>query len=881
MNSLAWYALIWKEMRQLLGICTAVCICSVLGFLIAGWLEQFSVNSNPLEFFYSIVPATLAPIPIVMAGAAIAVGGERQSGTWQWMTTLPISWQSAFFAKLIITILMATASGLLVYGIIFSISLAASSPLSYVIGVDGYDYRLMLYAVPIALLWGIIACLCLGEPMVALLLAAVLTLTQGLIKNYLLSVLISNSAPVDFGCMALATSLETIVLFAIAMVCFRQAWWNSEPLLTTWFSRTAAIQEKQTVNTWGTWTNPNCWYAFQWQALSSICWPLGLLFLAGIALVLPSIGSTGALYFILIIIISPAILGLFTLLREQTKKQYRFIADRGISPTKYLLARTVLPFAITLTASVTFICLLQLLTTKYTSIPNGTLSLFALLLVAVGLYFSFQLGAMTFSNPMLALFASIAFAFVLFSTIISPVQAGGVYGYFLAVPLSLIALTLPWLLVKRWMQYDQPRLPGIVVASIAAICLTSVAVYPPLRAYSVPRVTLPVANLSAPLPTNPANVLGISIDFDSNRAMLDLLNRSPDLTHAKAELINSLRQRFDLSDASSGSMSAAGGSEGASGSTAPNVEESTPAANSTAATDPSADPLTIVRTKLDSLLATMNTKSEKTGDNFNPWDFGLIAAESADWLAAVIFIGIETNDPELVRKAIDVYCTLVNPRYPAEFTHLIYNAPFHALQSVLTETQSTMSLEMKKILFDRLIQNKPNKDEWIAMYVYLSDIKQKNTNNDKVLSSLSSRLGSRNSMSYGFYNSFEQERTSRVLQLKSAVEISHLEYILSQWDAIEQRRPASVNVVNLPFVDDPKDTTRMQNRYNSGYYGTPSFYLNFEEPLHNLNRYLALIGQCAYTSEEAPAAQAPAAQAPAAQAPAAQAPAEEAPAEVE
>jgi hypothetical protein len=867
MNSLALYALIWKETRQLLGICAAVCICSVLGFLVAGWMDHFTRNSNPLEFFYSIVPATLAPIPIVMAGAAIAVGGERQSGTWQWMTTLPISWQSAFFTKLIITILMAAATGLIIFGIISSIRLAAPSPLSFGIGIDGYDYRLMLYAVPIALLWGIIACLCLAEPMVALLVAAVLTLTQGLIKNYLLSVLISNSAPVDFGYMALATSLETIVLFAVAMACFRRAWWNSEPLLSAWFSRTSARLETQTVNTWGTWTNPNSWYAFQWQAFSSICWPLGLLVLVGIALVLPSIGSTGELYFILIIVITPAILGLFTLLREQTKKQYRFIADRGISPTKFLLARSVLPIAIMLTAAVTLVCLLLVLTTKFTSTPTGTLELLVMLPVAVGLYFSFQLGAMTFANPMLALFAAIAFAFVLFSTIITPVQAGGVYGYFLAVPLSLIALTLPWLLVRRWMQYDQPQLPGIVVASIAAICLTSVAVYPPLRAFSVPRVTLRVANLSTPLPTNPANVRGISIDFDSNRAMLEILNRSPDLTHARAELINSLRQNVDLSDASGGGMSAAGGFEGASGSTAPNVEESTAAANSTVATDPSADPLTIVRTKLDSLLATMNANSEKTSDNFNPWDFGLIAAESADWLAAVIFIGIETNDPELVRKAIDVYCTLVNPRYPAEFSHLIYNAPFNALQTVLTETQSRMSLEMKKILFDRLIQNRPNKDEWIAMYVYLSDIKQKNTNNDKVLSSLSSRFGNRNSMSYGFYNSFEQERTSRVLQLKSATEISHLEYILSQWDAIEQRRPASVNVVNLPFVYDLQDTTRMQNRYNSGYYGTPSFYLYFEEPLHNLNRYLALIGQCAYTSEEE-AAQAPAAQAPAADAPA-------------
>ena len=693
MNAIATFALAWKELRQLLGITLAISVCAILGFAISAGLENWLPSENPLEFFYSIVPATLTPISIALAGAVIAVGGERQIGNWQWMTTLPVTWVHSLVVKLVVILFLATIAGAAVFGITWTLNLLSDSPLSYEIGTFEYDYRLMLFALPIALLWAIIMCLCIREPMIAIMVTAVVTLLQGFLKNLLLSEFVSSSAPTDFGIMALTTTMETLVLLIFAALSFRAGWFNSEPILASALSPSVAADSLTGKTRWGTWGKPYRFTAMLWQSLQPQIWPIGILAVVTLGATL-LFGIDDDVIFPIVVFLLPAVLGLFTLSSEQTRKQYRVIADRGISPTKYLLVRTLIPLFLITCASLIVLPSLQVLMRFPREFRlEQCLTLWA---VSLCIYFSFVLANIAFANPLLALFVGVGTAVAMSFALSSPVMAGGYKGLAVAIPLSILALSLPWLLARRWMRLDNNHVPWISLLSLLAIGLASLSFYAPLRAYSVPQITLPPFNPNA-LGQNSASLFintrhREDADYIAVEKCLQALRDDGTLNSLLYEQLSPTGFRYDFQSLDGESLNAD-----------PNA-----AAPEKTFTDYVAD----IRTCLSSDAKSMRDDDSTTITSL----YDRSASETANWLNAVICIAIHTKDKELLTEAIDLYAKIVDPRFPWVFSTLDRNAIF-GLGSVLHHSGHNAPPEFCAIIFDRLSANTPNSEVWTNFFV--------------------------------------------------------------------------------------------------------------------------------------------------------------------
>ncbi len=853
MNGLATIALAWKEFRQLIGITLAISICAILGFAIAGLMENVIPFDNPLKFFYSIVPATLTPITIAMAGAVIAVGGERQAGNWQWMTTLPVTWTHAFITKLAITILMAFGAGAFVFGVTFAISSVGGTPLSYELGLDGYDYRLMLFAVPIALLWAIIMCLCLREPMIAIMIAAAVTLFQGFIKNLILSEFVSASAPTDFGMMSIATAIETSALSLIALLGFRAGWFNSEPILAGVISAGVSDEELAAQTRWGTWSRPNSIWAMLWQSLQAQIWPvaaIGLLTLISY----PLLGFHAETLFFQFSLVLPCFLGIFTLAGEQTRRQFRVIADRGLSPRRYLLVRTLIPFAL-----ITFVSLvlIPILTTSIRpqAAPIGDWKAYFLLYgTALGVYLSFVFATLTFSNPMLALFAGIAVVFSIGYGIASPVFAGGWLGLWVAIPLTLIAVALPWLLVKRWMRFENAKLPAISFVSILAICLSSGLFYAPMRAYSVPKIQLPPINASLPFASLPGNVTNINLD----KAYYESLLISVDsLDHNLPGYTTLLEQLKPL--ASAASEFGAGATMDDMGSMS--AGEPLPPAEAGTNNEPTPSPVSQetameqLKQKLDALKSAIQSPRNEN-ISLESWHYNSNGTDVAEWLSMVIYYAMVKEDREMLAKAVDAYASFIDPRYPIEFS--LYNeGAFISLANSLRQLRGSSSPEMFAIVFDRLSENVPNPELWSNYYLALTD-----ANNSMLV------------QNHRFYNRFfafgyeptmsimvasERERVNRILALQALANIYRCTPIINAMaqtrnvnqtnrskdsNSFERTIPdsnANLSLQDSFYLSGNTEIDAIMLRYYSQQYGTMSYYPMPHSASQNLVQYFQIL----------------------------------------
>lgn len=693
MNAIATFALAWKELRQLLGITLAISVCAILGFAISAGLENWLPSDNPLEFFYSIVPATLTPISIALAGAVIAVGGERQIGNWQWMTTLPVTWVHSLVVKLVVILFLATIAGAAVFGITWTLNLLSNSPLSYEIGTFEYDYRLMLFALPIALLWAITMCLCIREPMIAIMVTAVVTLFQGFLKNLLLSEFVSSSAPTDFGVMALTTTIETLVLLILAVLSFRAGWFNSEPILASALSPSVAADSSTGKTRWGTWAKPYRFTAMLWQSLQPQIWPIGILVAVTLGATL-LFGINDDVIFPVVVFLLPAVLGLFTLSSEQTRKQYRVMADRGISPTKYLLVRTLVPLLlITCTSLIVLPSLQVLLRFPQEFRLEQCLALWA---ASLCIYFSFVLANIAFANPLLALFVGIGTAVAMSFSLSSPVMAGGNKGLAVAIPLSILALSLPWLLARRWMRLDNSHVPWISLLSLLAIGLASLSFYAPLRAYSVPQITLPPFNPNALAHNSSSLFINTrhreDVDYIAVEKCLQALRDDGTLNSILYEQLTPSGFHYDFQSLDEANLNAD--------------------TNAAAPEKTFADYVADIRTRLSSDAKLMQDDDSTVISRA----YDRSASESAIWLNAVICIAIHTKDKELLTEAIDLYARIVDPRFPWVFSTLDRNA-ISGLGSVLHYAGHNAPPEFCAIIFDRLVANTPNSEVWTNFFV--------------------------------------------------------------------------------------------------------------------------------------------------------------------
>lgn len=107
-----WGALVWKDFQQVKQTFAAV----LIGLFFAQLVLMVAANGTVEEFTKqgflqgTIVCASIAPILLAIGCSGMLVGQERQSGTWAWSSSLPVSWQTALLSKLSISLLGTLAA---------------------------------------------------------------------------------------------------------------------------------------------------------------------------------------------------------------------------------------------------------------------------------------------------------------------------------------------------------------------------------------------------------------------------------------------------------------------------------------------------------------------------------------------------------------------------------------------------------------------------------------------------------------------------------------------------------------------------------------------------------------------------------------------------
>ncbi len=107
-----WGALVWKDFQQVKQTFAAVLIALFFAQLVLmvaanGTIEEFT-KQGFLQG--TILCASIAPILLAIGWSGMLVGQERQSGTWAWSSSLPVSWQTALLSKLSISLLGTLAA---------------------------------------------------------------------------------------------------------------------------------------------------------------------------------------------------------------------------------------------------------------------------------------------------------------------------------------------------------------------------------------------------------------------------------------------------------------------------------------------------------------------------------------------------------------------------------------------------------------------------------------------------------------------------------------------------------------------------------------------------------------------------------------------------
>lgn len=457
-----WGALLWKDFQQVklaFVVLVGGALCMQLLFLIIALLTSHP-QSGPL--LTSLVGmASVTPILLALACSGMLIGHERQSGSWAWSSSLPVSWGQSLCSKLIVATLGSLFASLPL-GIIPAIF---SSP-----DVVGWYSSLTLVIFLQVIVLCFLATLLVRDTLVALL-AAGTVLT---VLHSFSSIPILHSWPLDrFGISAdaaprfwfvfLSASILTVGL-GLLVAAFRWRWtYGQLTKIAFWQERASAIVRGDFRYRESCGARPNEWWLMFVHSFRNN-FVMGLLILANLIIcTVIFLRMDAGLHFFFALLALLA-LGMISFQGDQMQGRFRFLADRGFAPWKLVLSRLV----ITLGMAVPVYAFL------FVALASGQFD---------GLMFGFFAGAIAFS---LGALASLCFRttvmaigaalivgvfgmvinitlhqWVLFDQQILTQFNGNAFGSILVryLPIgALIVLVSLFWLARRWLVLDKPNL---------------------------------------------------------------------------------------------------------------------------------------------------------------------------------------------------------------------------------------------------------------------------------------------------------------------------------------------------------------------------------------------------------------------------------------
>jgi hypothetical protein len=357
-TNMLWFHLIWKDARQVLPLILAL-TCFVLFVLgISYWIELSGTSTIEMRNMVALVLPWFA----ILTGIGVLIGQERSSGFWQWSSSVPIPWFPSLVIKLTLTSLLAVGLLALVAAIEWAVG---KGIVMEKIAIDeSQNAELLFFAIhglsviSIAVLLGrnLIASMLVGIFFSVVIFGGLMYVVmnfshQSTVSPYLTALMLIHST---------AVVIELIVLSFV----YRWRWYHGQfstlgmPLARVWPASAAG----SLVQGWGydLQSTPNPWFALVWQAtrsqmglrIAAVVLPFAtLVYLRWYVGVFVTNSFEGLLF---ACAVSGTLLGLSAFQGEQSRQQYRFLADRGISPKSIFWSHILPPLMICILIGGTF-----------------------------------------------------------------------------------------------------------------------------------------------------------------------------------------------------------------------------------------------------------------------------------------------------------------------------------------------------------------------------------------------------------------------------------------------------------------------------------------------------------------------------------------------
>lgn len=491
--------LLWKDFRQIrpaLVACLVMLACIQLLYLAAQLVER---GTSMATFQSAYLIALIAPTLAAIACSGLLVGQERQTRTWNWSSSLPISWSSALASKFVVWLASSavlTVLLLAVYGLLYRVALLAGRVPSSDVMWQIAEVRVML-AMLLLIPFEVfvifsIAALLWNDTLLALVVSAIALVTghllvidvgtrivHGIPRSYPLR-------PQDYLETVVALLVAAIALAALGLCyAFRWRWTTGQLSSVSLRDFIGSRFGKRVGGSSLAYASGDSRFALPNALARSLGRPSETVMLfvhalrSGLGVRLTVVTAALAMLAIVpndwqifppVLLVASVLLGASAFGHEHSFGRYRFFADRGASGIRFLVAHGIVGLIWLLGLFLAAYCLLRL---RRASLPTPALdfadpNLFGIVMCAFGLgVFS----SLCITNSVIA--TTLA-GLILFASAVSYQIADSFYGMFIAESghvLAAVPLTVVIMLVglvyqsRRWFLLDRPHSLRTLVTS--------------------------------------------------------------------------------------------------------------------------------------------------------------------------------------------------------------------------------------------------------------------------------------------------------------------------------------------------------------------------------------------------------------------------------
>lgn len=487
--------LLWKDFRQLLpAIFGCWAILAVILVLIC--LRQ--LLSNDYFFMQNALMLVLsAPTLAALAASGIGIGHERQTRSWNWSSSLPIPWFSSWVSKSIMWFLFSGAMVVTLYGLYFVLMLACRSiPGAHQQPPDWITVQtitLTAIVVPLVVYCCFsIAALLWNDTLTAFVVAGI---SVAVLYVFLVDLLpamllgLSSTGPRTPAADALGIVLIFAFLVLVAGICmlraYRWRWTTGQLASIGWVRRLPnPVTSLQSRMIWrsAAWSG-GAGSEFSMLFMHGVVSAMGariMIFLSIIGLMFLMRSPQGAL---LISAIGAGLMGVTVFSGDQTQAAYKFLADRGVSWRRLLVAHALPPLMLAFIPVV-----ISLLMLPHNPASTIFFIAIAVTIFTVGMFCSLCSRltllsiCMTIGSVVIAIFAFLALDQFWHAFSFAPPPA---IAPFLTVAEFCVVATATVLLLRRWLVFD--RVSGaayfvstcflaIVPAHLLVVCFCFLAI---------------------------------------------------------------------------------------------------------------------------------------------------------------------------------------------------------------------------------------------------------------------------------------------------------------------------------------------------------------------------------------------------------------------